>query len=342
MKQILFILFFNLFFLNTSMAYSDFASTLRAARQGDVDAMIDVGLAYYYGDQTLKDPFTAKCWIQTAYNRGSKEARKIWEDLELYKYTGKCDQLLDDVIVHRHAGGDEYIEPVTGMRFIRVPRGCFKMGCHPAAKDCSRPEEPAFTACLDGFWIGAYEVDQALWTRITGTNPSRFSSHPDHPVENVSFTDVERFIKTLNRLSRDRFSLPTEAQWESACRSGGKPVNFPFKGDGRRPDANCGNCDTKGIHGRTAPVGSYYPSELGIYDMGGNVKEWCLDYYDKNAYEYLEKENPEYRKKKSRRVVRGGSYLDNTRKLRCTARDSAAPSVRADNIGFRLVLIRKI
>ncbi|MFH2093729.1 MAG: SUMF1/EgtB/PvdO family nonheme iron enzyme, partial [Pseudomonadota bacterium] len=335
MKKIVCVILMSLVLTGSSHAYQDFSSMLQAARQGDIQAMVDTGLAYLGGQGTLKDPFKAKCWIQQAYNQGSDRAKTVWEKYELWQYSGKCDLSFDDHVLPKYGRADVFIEPVTKMRFVYVPKGCFDMGCHNAAEKCSNPEKPAHKVCLDGYWIGAYEVDQALWQQVMGNNPSRFSSNPKHPVETVSFEDIETFIRQINAMTQQAFSLPTEAQWEYACRNGGESVNFPWEGDGYRPDANCGNCNTRGVNGQTAPVGSFAPSDLGLYDMGGNVKEWCKDVYDKNAYETHEKNNPEHKKKGALQVVRGGSYTDNTTRLRCSARDKSIPSMQADNIGFR-------
>lgn len=325
-------------------ASQDFSLTLDSARQGDTDAMCETGMAYYHGKGTLKDPFKAKCWIQKAYHLGSGRAKEIWNTLELWEYSGKCDLIFDDAPRPEHGRGDIYTEPVTGMRFVWVPKTCFKMGCNSDTQKCKKNEKPVHKVCLDGFWMAAFETGQILWTTVMGSNPSRFSGQLNHPVENVSFQEVETFISKLNagiyNPPGKRFSLPTEAQWESACRNGGRPVVYPWKGDGFRPDANCGNCDNKGFNARTAPVGSFSPNDLGLYDMGGNVKEWCKDVYNKNAYFEHKKNNPEFQKKGSLQVVRGGSYIDNTKKLRCTARDKSIPSMKSDNLGFRLVLIR--
>lgn len=340
MKKILFLFMFVLFNLTRSFASDDFSSLLENARQGDIQAMVEVGVAYYKGAGTLKDPFKAKCWIQQAYNLGSEKAARVWEKFELWQYSGKCDLSFDDDRRSRYKKGEVFFEPVTRQPFVWVPKSCFKMGCNPETKKCSKNEQPAHRVCLDGFWIGMYEVDQGLWKTVMGSNPSRFSDNPDHPVENVSFLDVEAFIHKLNSTSQYRFSLPTEAQWEAACRNGGKPVQYPWENNETRPPANCGNCNNKGFNGQTAPVGRFYPNKLGIYDMGGNVKEWCRDYYDKQAYQTHNKKNPEYKDRSSMRVVRGGSFSDISRKLRCGARDRSIPSMTADNIGFRLVLIK--
>jgi formylglycine-generating enzyme required for sulfatase activity len=342
MKQILsfFFIVLGVMLAATIVFAQPFNERLQSARKGEIDAMVDVGVRYFHGKGTLKDPFKAKCWIQKAYNLGSEKAATIWEDLELWQYSGKCELAFDDQLLPRYVKGDTFVEPVSQLTFVWVPRTCFDMGCHDKAIDCKKNETPSHRACLDGFWIGAYEVDQKTWTAVMGDNPSRFYTHSDHPVENVSFDDVQTFLFTLNRMSRHQFSLPTEAQWEAACRNGGQKENFPWEGDGYRPQANCGNCQTRGFNGQTAPVGSFPPNAIGLFDMGGNVKEWCADFYDKRAYASHSKKNPEYKDKTAMRVVRGGSYTDNTIRLRCTARDKSIPTMRADNLGFRLVLIR--
>ncbi len=340
MKKIVLTIIVVLLLTGVSSAGPDFSSILEAARQGDADAMCDTGLAYFNGEGTLKDPFKAKCWVEKAYQQGSGRAKKIWEELKLWEYSGKCDLSFDNTPGPKYSKGTVYIEPVTRMRFVYIPKGCFKMGCHSRAGKCSKPEKPVHTVCVDGFWMGAYEVDQGLWQTVMGSNPSRFNSRPDHPVENVSFEQVERFIHELNAITGQRFSLPTDAQWEYACRNGGKSVPYPWDEDEDRPDANCGSCSNTGLRGQTAPVGSFYPNDIGLYDMGGNVKEWCKDVYDKKAYAGHRKNNPEYKKRGSSRVVRGGSFSDNADMLRCTARDDSIPTMQADNIGFRLVLIQ--
>lgn len=340
MKKIIKIVFIGILFFFTSFAQAvDFPVLLENARQGDVNAMCDVGLAYFNGQGTLKDPFKAKCWIQKAYNLKSERAAKIWEKLELWSFSGKCDISFDDYVLSRYKNGDVFIEPFTGIRFVYLSKGCFEMGCHEKAVKCRKEEKPGHKVCLDGFWIGACEVDQTLWRKIMKNNPFRFSSNPLNPVENVSYDQVILFIQKLNSLSKHKFFLPTEAQWEYACRNGGQPVNYPWEEDvGKRPDANCGDCDSGTYKGRTSPCASFQPNDTGLYDMGGNVKEWCRDAYDKKAYAIHDQMNPVHKKRSSTKVIRGGSYLDTSNKLRCSARDKSIPSVRADYIGFRLVM----
>ena len=341
MKKTLLIILSVFLFSATAVAEQNFNTLLRSAQQGDVEAMCDLGIAYYYGRGTLKDPFKAKCWVQKAYQLGLKRAEQTWAELELWQYSGKCDSLSSEEIRSRFVQGDDFFEPVTGHRFIYLATGCFEMGCPDGSKKCVKNETPGHTVCLDGFWIGATEVDQALWVKIMGSNPSRFANDLSRPVENVSFKDVERFIQRLNQISGQTFSLPTEAQWEYACTSGGTNAAFPWQGDGYRPHANCGNCRRRTNASQTLPVATFPPNKAGLYDMGGNVKEWCRDVYDKKAYAEHAEKNPEYTGKGALRVLRGGSFTDNARKLRCRARDKSIPGMGADNIGFRLVLVRK-
>lgn len=315
------------------------SALLEDAGRGNAEAMCDLGIAYFYGKQTLKDPFTARCWIKRAHEKGSDRARTLWNTLELWRYPGNCEDVFDDLEPAGYRGGEGYIDPGTGMEFVFVPGGCFLMGCPPLGEKCNDDERPAHKVCLEGFWMGKYEVSQAQWHGVMGQNPSRFNAKGDRPVENVSFDDIQTFIRRMPATPRGTFSLPTEAQWEYACRNGGESVNFPWGNDAHRPDANCGTCNAGDFHGKTSPCGSFFPNDLGLYDMAGNVKEWCNDIYDKKAYAEQAKKKGAYEKKGSSRVVRGGSFSDNASRLRCSGREKSIPGMRSDNLGFRLVLI---
>ncbi|MCG8614777.1 MAG: SUMF1/EgtB/PvdO family nonheme iron enzyme [Desulfobacterales bacterium] len=311
---------------------------IRAARSGDTDAMVNLALAYYNGDGVLKDPFKAKCWTKRAHDLGEKRAEKIWNRLKLWQYSGKCALDFDDKPEPANDRGDSYREPVTGMGFVWLPGKCFRAGCG-GDTDCGRNTLPAKRVCLDGFWMGETEVTQQQWMAVMDRNPSRFKGDT-LPVEQVSFEDVRDFIQRLNRMTGQRFSLPTEAQWEFACRSRGRRMPYPWGNEGYRPKANCGGCDTEGTRGRTASVGSYLPNESGLYDMGGNVREWCRSAYDDTGYA-KGVESGRRESKNSPRVVRGGSYVDPVSASLCRARNRALPQMKANYIGFRL-MIRKV
>ena len=306
---------------------------IRAARSGDTDAMCDLALAYYHGDGVLKDPFKAKCWTKKAYDLGEKRAQSIWNRLKLWEYSGKCSLDFDDQPEADNQRGDRYLEPVTGMGFVWLPGKCFRAGCKNDEK-CGRNALPGRRVCLDGFWMGETEVTQQQWLAVMDRNPSRFKGGT-LPVEQVTLDDVRTFIRRLNQMTGQRFALPTEVQWEFACRSRGRRMPYPWGDEGYRPRANCGGCDTGGPRGRTAPVASYLPNEAGLYDMGGNVREWCRDAYDEKGYS---KKGNSRKKANSPRVVRGGSYTDAVSASLCRARNRALPQVKSSYLGFRLMV----
>lgn len=342
MRAISILLVSGLILMNSAPARGQipFDVVLQDARNGDVEAMCNTALAYYHGDGTLKNPMKAACWTQKAYNLGSKRAEKIWSDLELWQYAGNCRGVIDEVPNPLYKKGSRFTEPVTGITFIYLPKGCFIMGCHEKAIKCEKDEYPEHMVCLDGFWMAQHEVTRQQWTKVMGFNPSYFSGHHDRPVENVSFQEVSRFIQTVNKKISGRMSLPTEAQFEYACRNGGELVNYPWTEETQRDSANCGTCLTERADPRTFAVGSFSPNGLGIYDMAGNVSEWCQDFYDKKAYSEHERDNPLSDRRSSSRVVRGGSFADNMVNVRCAARDKALPMMKSNTIGFRLVFER--
>ncbi len=343
MKKLLSIIILIIFSLSFAYAKDSlsFSAILEKARQGDIEAMCDLGKAYYNGIGTLKDPFKAKCWIKMAHDNGSKRAESLWNEMELWNYSGICEASFDDEKRSKYRNGETFTDPVLDMAFIYLQKDCFIMGCHDQADKCRKDERPPHEVCIEAFWMGKFEVTQDQWQLIMGSNPSRFSNDQNRPVENVSYQDVKKFIRLLNAKSKYQYSLPTEAQWEYACRNNGEKVNYPWGDESWQPEENCGSCDSGEYQYETAPVGSFAPNSFGIYDMAGNVKEWCLDYYDKKAYSNHELNNPIYSIKESSRVIRGGSYLDNVTNSRCTSRSQSIPNMRSGNVGFRLVLIKK-
>ena len=228
----------------------------------------------------------------------------------------------------------DFVDPLTGMKFVWVPGGCFQMGCGSWAGNCYKDEKPVHEVCVDGFLIGKYEVTQGQWQKVMGGNPSRFKNGDDYPVENVSWNDVQKFIRKLSALNNNKykFRLPTEAEWEYACRSGGKSEIYS---GGSRIDrvawysGNSGN--------RTHRVGTKVPNEVGLYDMSGNVWEWCEDIYAKNAYSRHSRNNPVNMKAGSDRVNRGGSWRFSASSCRSANRFDDSPYDRDNNLGFRLV-----
>jgi formylglycine-generating enzyme required for sulfatase activity len=242
------------------------------------------------------------------------------------------------------APGDLWQEPLTGMKLIWIPMGSFRMGSPLSEKEREEDEGPLHIVNLTGFWMGQYPVTQAEWQKIMSSNPSRFKNGDDYPVEYVSWRDTQSFIKQLNKRHNDKYSfaLPTEAQWEYACRAG---TTTPFYfGDNLSTDqANYnGNLPYKdgpmGVYRETTTlVGTFPPNDFGIYDMHGNVWEWCHDLYE-GQYSLGEVNNPKGPLAGVSRVLRGGCWNDGAWICRSAYRNLSTPSSRHSYTGFRLIM----
>ena len=237
-------------------------------------------------------------------------------------------------VIAKPSGDKIWRDPVTGMAFVKVPGGSFRMGCHANAGRCRSNEKPVRTVRLDGFWMGRHEVTQGQWKRIMGSNPSKSRKGDAYPVESVSWNQAREFIVRLNRQSSVKFSLPSEAQWEYACRSGGKSVIFGT-GNGR---VVSGNANYNKNNGGATPVGSYRANSLGLKDMSGNVWEWIQDKY--TGYGNVGADNPIHERYGKTRMLRGGSWRNVANELRCSRRYEDVPSYSNNRLGFRLVRSR--
>jgi formylglycine-generating enzyme required for sulfatase activity len=224
-----------------------------------------------------------------------------------------------------------YRDRLTGMEFVWVEGGCYIMGDGFATDN--EDELPPHEVCVDGFYIGKYEVTQAEYVRLMEFNPSRFQLGPRFPVEQVSWDDARLFISTLGRLTGLPYRLPTEAEWEYAARSGGKEELFAGGGEVTEVGWFYNNSD-----GQTHAVGGKLPNGLGIHDMSGNVYEWCGDWYEKGYYHNSPGRNPQGPSSGKGRVTRGGGRFNSPDFLRTANRFSAPPETVAHDLGFRLVL----
>lgn len=238
--------------------------------------------------------------------------------------------------------GNAMTAPFTGMEFVWVPGGCFLMGESAQTAD---GQGSSREVCVNGFWMGKYEVTQKQWRLVMESdavslpappamppgadvllvdpkNPSMLKGD-DLPVERVSWNLAQDFAKGLSKLSKATFRLPTEAEWEYACRSGGLPQQY-CGGDAPEPLAwykeNSGR--------RPHEVGGKAPNGLGLYDMSGNVWEWCEDIYETAS------DNAD----NAPRVTRGGGFNTDTAGLRSTFRGRVSPAVMAMEMGLRLVM----
>jgi formylglycine-generating enzyme required for sulfatase activity len=226
-----------------------------------------------------------------------------------------------------------------GMEFLAIPAGEFWMGAADGDTDAQDDEKPLHRVIISKpFFLGRYPVTQREWTVVMGNNPSDFKGKPNHPVENISWNDAQEFIGRLNRWEPgNRYRLPTEAEWEYACRDG-TTTRYSF-GDGARQLEKYawykGNAK-----GTTHPVGEKTPNRLGLHDMHGNVSEWVQDWYNENYYEESPVSDPSGPDTGSHRVLRGGSWFYRARFARVSSRGRDVPGGRL-SIGFRLALNSK-
>ena len=244
-------------------------------------------------------------------------------------------------------------QPVTytvrGVSFtmVAVEGGTFTMGATAEqGNDTHDSEKPAHQVTLSSYSIGQTEVTQALWLAVMGSNPSRFTGNLQRPVEQVSWDDCQTFITKLNQMTGKNFRLPTEAEWEYAARGGNRSKGYKYAGSNNIGDVawfwrNSGDSyltgrewDADKNNNRTHPVGSKSPNELGLYDMSGNVWEWCQDWY--GSYSSEAQTNPTGPASGSRRMMRGGSWYF----LACSVsyRNDNTPSYAYDDLGLRLAL----
>jgi formylglycine-generating enzyme required for sulfatase activity len=228
------------------------------------------------------------------------------------------------------------------IEMLLVPPGTFEMGCSASEmNDCHNRESPVHQVTLNpGLYLGRYEVKQSEWLAVMGTNPSYFKSLPDaqnHPVEWVSWGSVHTFLMTTG------LRLPTEAEWEYACRAGTSTAFHSFAGfqDGTNDDGLLPNiawfaaCCGGNSGWQTHPVGQKMANGLGLHDMLGNVHEWVSDWLSDTYYANSPQLNPTGPMTGTERVHRGGSWYDTVFNARSSARGSTTPNTVYFNLGFR-------
>ena len=243
---------------------------------------------------------------------------------------------------------------------VKVQGGSFDLGSDNGAPD----RKPDHTVKLKDFSIGAYEVTQRQWAIIMDDNPSGSYKCADCPVNNVSWTDIQSFIEKLNSATGKHYRLPTEAEWEYAARGGvtevlvkdkttprggvneflisDKDVRRPAKDkEGKKWSGRSGGPQSVAWYQNNSqdhihPVGHKQPNELGLYDMSGNVEEWCNDFYATSYGSKNTVENPQGPASGNSHVVRGGSFTDDADDVVVTRRAAYLPDTKAVSLGFRL------
>ena len=231
----------------------------------------------------------------------------------------------------------------VAFQMVEVRGGTFTMGAtSEQGSDAKSDEKPAHKVTLSDYYIGKTEVTQALWEAVMGKTLSRIASEygwdtcglgDNYPMYYISWDDCKAFISKLNALTDKRFRMPTEAEWEYAARGGSKSRGYRYSGSNR-----LGNVAWYGDNSdvETHEVGTKSPNELGLYDMSGNVWEWCSDWY--GDYSSASQANPKGPDSGTYRVCRGGSWCFNASLCRCSYRSGGVPDDRYRNIGLRLCL----
>lgn len=248
-------------------------------------------------------------------------------------------------VVAACASSASVTDPLTGMRLVRIRAGAFTMGSPPDEAQRGEDETPHRVTLTRDFYLGAFEVTQAEWARVVHANPSQHAGCDACPVERVNYFDVERFLAQLNAVSRlFRYRLPTEAEWEYACRAG---TTTPFATgatlsteqanyNGAYPYAGAAPGQNRG---QTTPAARFAPNAWGLFDMHGNVWEWTSDWYA--AYPPDAATDSIGPAGGDKRVIRGGSWVFGADSARCAGRYTHAPEDLGFSLGVRVAANRR-
>ena len=241
------------------------------------------------------------------------------------------------------------------MELVWIPAGSFQMGSPQSEQDQAvkdgeqrewvSGEGPVHTVELDGFWMGKFEVTQEQYEAVMGKNPSDFKGEKN-PVERVSWNDAAEFCQKASQKTGKEIRLPTEAEWEYACRAG---TRAPFS-SGETISTDQANYDRNYTYGsgrkgeyrkKTIQVGSFQPNEWGLYDMHGNVWEWCGDWYGEKYYGESDRKNPQGPSSGEFRVLRGGSWIRDPFHCRSATRYWSNPANTIYDTGFRVACVSR-
>jgi formylglycine-generating enzyme required for sulfatase activity len=250
-------------------------------------------------------------------------------------------------------------EPVSGLEFVWIPGGCFLMGSPQSEKNRAEDEGPVHEVCVDGFWMSKTEVTNHQFRNFQKDHDSRsYAGHSlngdSQPAVFVTWWDANNFAQWLTGQNGGQytFRLPTEAEWEYACRAGTETARYwgddlskacmyenvaDFTAQKQLGMASSFECDDG--YAVTAPVGSFQPNPFGLHDMLGNVWEWCADVYGVDSYVRHDRNNPQFTDESmgQSRVIRGGFWHGGPDSIRCAIRGSGLPEGMSDDLGFRII-----
>lgn len=262
------------------------------------------------------------------YKKDGSKVKYPYETIDSI-VTYNYDDVIEDEV------GENRTFTVNGVSFtmVAVKGGTFTMGATSEQTGAKSDESPTHLVTLSDYYIGETEVTQELWQAVMGSNPSDFTGNLQRPVERVSWNDCQTFITKLNALTGETFSLPTEAEWEYAARGGNKAQGYLYSGSNTISDVAW---YTSNSSNTTHPVKTKQPNELGIYDMSGNVWEWCSDW--DGSYSSSAQTDPVGPSSGSNRVLRGGSWNHSATCCRVAYRNANTPTFVYYSYGLRLSL----
>lgn len=214
-------------------------------------------------------------------------------------------------------------------QFVHIAGGTFLMG-----NAAQMREQPVHSVTVKDFQLSKTQVTQAQWTAVMGANPSHFQHSPEHPVDSVSWEMAQEFLHRLNELTGEKYRLPKENEWEFAARGGNLSKGYTYSGSNDLAEVAWFNGNSQF---QTHPVGQKLPNELGLFDLCGNVWEWCADRVPKDYADPDRRPSWEEDAESNDRVLRGGSYINYAIFSRCTYRWIDRPDNVENYIGLRLV-----
>lgn len=329
--------------------YDEFALTLGDNLRRSIDRGIRESR---YGIAILSPHFFAKEWTQieldelfTREVEVDKVILPVWHGVTYHDVAQHSLRLANKVAISTDQGLAHVVQAILrvvipktfsgiGDDFVLIPSGEFMMGAHDNSAFTN--EQPVHRVQISRpFYLGKYPVTQALWQSVIGNNPSKFKGDPLRPVEQVSWNDTQEFIRKLNEQEGGiKYRLPTEAEWEYACRAGSTTM-YSFGDDPRHLGEYAWYTDDS--EDKTHPVGQRKPNKWGLYDMHGNVYEWLQDWYSSEYYSQSPPQDPQGPSSGATRALRGGAWRWAAKYCRSADRGRWHPYYRSDDLGFRLL-----